>query len=194
MSDFTFDEATHTYRLGGDALPSVTGVIKELYSFGQIPEWVLDHASARGRAVHLACEYEDKGGVDEDSLDVRIVPYVRAYRKFMSENKVIWTAIERKDFHPQRRYAGTLDRCGSVNGRHTLVDIKTCATLSEAVGVQLAGYVEIERANAKVIPARAALQLMADGRYHFHPYGSPDDLPCFMSLLTLHNWRLRHAA
>lgn len=197
---FDFDPVAHIYRLDGRVLPGVTSLLESLYDFGAIPEWILDRKSQIGTDVHLACEFVDDDSLDEDSIEPEIRGYVDAYRRFLRENDVKWTHVEHRAYHSTRFYAGTLDREGFVNGDVTQLDLKTVATLTDAVGVQLAGYVELrrnERARAgddsPFNPKRQALQLMPTGKYRLVPFASPDDLPCFLSLLTLNVWKARHA-
>ena len=197
---FDFDPIAHRYSLDGRDLPGVTSLLTTLYDFGSIPEWILDRKSQIGKDVHFACELVDDNDLDESSLTPDVAPYVEGYQRFLCENDVRWTHVEHQAYHSERFYAGTLDREGVVNGEHSLIDLKTVATLSAAVGVQLAGYVELRRNERKregnaspFNPKRQALQLLPTGKYKLVPYYAPDDLPCFLSLLCIAQWRSRHA-
>jgi hypothetical protein len=66
-----FDAATHTYRLDGELVPSVTTVLKSvgLVEYSHIPQDVLQAAAHRGTAVHYALELLDRGELDYESLD-----------------------------------------------------------------------------------------------------------------------------
>lgn len=186
----TFDDATHTYRFGGQVVPGVTSVLSPLTDFGRVPPHVLEAASQFGKAVHRACELDDLGELDEAALDASLVPYLQAWRQFCADHSVEWEQIEEPAYNNTMRYAGTPDRFGLVKGVHTVVDIKSTAQLYPAVGPQLAAY-----AQALKVPhaARLAVQLKADGTYTAKPYTDPTDWPVFASLLTLRNWCALHS-
>lgn len=190
MSGLTFDADTHTYRFDGVVVPGVTTILKPLTDFSTVPPHVLDAASAFGTAVHLACELDDLGTLDEAALDPALKPYLDAWRKFSAEHAVQWDQIEQRVYHPTMRYAGTLDRFGRVDGDLTVVDIKSSVQLYPSVGPQLAAY-----ANALMHPyaKRMAVQLKTDGTYVAKPYTDPSDWPMFASLLTMRTWCARHS-
>lgn len=190
MSVLTFDEATHTYRFGGNVVPGVTSVLSPLTDFSRVPPHVLEAASNFGKAVHMACELDDLGALDEAALDPALVPYLQGWRKFSRDYAVEWTLIEEPVYHATMNYAGTPDRFGNVKGEFTVVDIKSTAQLYPSVGPQLSAY-----ANAKGTPfaKRLAVQLKADGTYVAKPYTDPTDWPVFASLLTLRNWCARNS-
>lgn len=190
MSVLSFDEPTHTYRFGGQVVPSVTSILSPLTDFSRVPPHVLQAAADFGKAVHRACELDDLGELDETTLDDALLPYLQAWRKFSAEHDVQWEQIERPVYHATMRYAGTPDRFGKVNGRPAVVDIKSTAQLYPSVGPQLAAY-----ANALQNPYadRIAVQLKADGTYVAKPYKDPTDWPVFASLMTLRNWCALHS-
>lgn len=194
---FEFRASDHSYWVDGRRVPGVTSVLSPLYDWLGIPADVLEAKSQLGVDVHAACEYEDQGGVDEDSVDDAVRPYLLAYRRFMRENDVEWVGIEERLYHPARGYAGTLDRRGRINNFPlAIVDLKTVVTPSPAIGVQVGAYADLVTANdpAWRYPAidRFALQLRHDATYRLIPYTAPDDLACFYSLLSLHTWKRRH--
>jgi hypothetical protein len=190
MNGLNFDEGTHTYRFDGNVVPGVTSILAPLTDFSRVPPAVLEAASQFGKAVHRACELDDLGELDEDQLDVALVPYLTAWRKFSVDYAVEWEQIEQQTFHATMRYAGTPDRFGKVRGQLTVVDIKSTAELYPTVGPQLSAY-----AHALKHPYadRLAVQLKADGTYVAKPYTDPTDFPVFASLLTLRNWCTRYA-
>lgn len=191
IDGLTFDADTHTYRFKGDVVPSVTGILKPLQDFSSVPAPVLEAASNFGTAVHLACELWDRGTLDEDALDPALEPYLDAWKWFSLDNDVKWEMIEAQVYHPGLRYAGTLDRYGSVRDTKTVLDIKSSVGLYPAVGPQLAAY----KAAIPLCPAtatRMAVQLKADGTYVAKTYTDRTDWPLFASLVTVRNWSLAH--
>jgi hypothetical protein len=197
LAGLNFDEGSHTYRYAGEVVPSVTQVLKPLMNLDFVDPEVLAAAAAFGVAVHKACELDDLDQLDEESLDPELAPYLSAWRKFSADYGVIWSAIEAKVYHPQLRYAGTLDRYGLVKdkpgGRHvpTMVDIKSGTRLFPSVGPQLAAY---HRAlnESSVTTRRLAVQLKPDATYVAKWHSEPTDFAVFASLLTLRNWCAKH--
>lgn len=197
---FSFCASTHTYTVAGAVVPSVTQIIAPIAAieFANVPPAVLQRKREIGTAVHLACEYLDRGELDEASIDPIIAPYITAYRRFLAERAPRWTALEHPRYHKLLGYAGMLDREGWIGDTFYTVDIKTTAAVYPHVGVQLAAYHELARVNGRHdgIPARrlarAALQLRQDGTYRFVPFGSPLDLPAFHGLLAVHKWSRHH--
>ena len=192
MNDLIFNEALHEYRHKGVVIPSVTQSIDILYAgmFDKIPRAVLEYKTKLGRAVHFACELYDQGELDESSLDDAVRGYFEGWKKFTSEYKCQWTAIEKMVFHPVHQYAGKLDRRGFVNGEPCLIDIKAVAVVSKATGVQLAGYEEADKFDLTFEeklqkPKRVAVQLKPNGTYERHVFDSPNDWPTFIACLTV---------
>jgi len=185
----TFDEATHTYYWHGKRVPGVTGLLKTLHNFDGVPTDVLEAASQRGTAVHLACEYLDKGILDEDSVDPAIAGYVNGWRLFMAEKKPAWSAIEQMFYHPALAYAGTLDREGLMEGDEWTLDIKTAAASHPVWGIQTAAY-----ANGRGKPKsrRGTVQLRADGTYRLIEWKASTDWPVFVSLITITSFLEQH--
>lgn len=181
----TFDDASHTYFWQGKTVPGVTSILSTLHNFDGVPPEILGLAQARGTAVHLACEYHDRGVLDESSLDESIVGYVEAWKLFLAEMCPTWTHIEARCFHPALRYAGTVDRVGVIRAKEYVLDIKTSVASHNVWGVQTAAYAQ---ALAKPNAHRATVQLRSDGTYRFIEWPSKSDWPVFVSLLTIRNF------
>jgi hypothetical protein len=187
----TLDEATHTYTLNGVRVPGVTSILAPICDFSRVPPDVLRAASEFGTAVHLACELDDRGDLDEEQLDPALAPYLLGWRKFSKDYTVKWSLIEELVYHPVMGYAGKLDRYGVVKGDDTVVDIKSSAQLYPSVGPQLAAY-QKAIPGASLLTKRMAVQLKADGTYTAKSYTSPSDWPLFASLITLRNFCAQH--
>jgi hypothetical protein len=186
----TFEEATHTYRDKSGAIwPSVTTILKPVYDFANIDPTVLENKAALGTYVHKASELIDEGRLDWSAVIEPALPYCRAYEKFMREVDPMYLGAETLVYHTGMRFAGTFDRLALIGGVLTLIDIKTVAVLSAAVGVQLAAYEKalLDCAGTKV-EARAALQLMPNGNYRLVPFNKPNDWTVFVALKTVWNF------
>lgn len=169
IPELKFEEENHIYRKSNIKMPSVTQVMKVLSGdiYGSIDPEILKNAANRGTNIHRACEEYDKYkfiGVSEEEK-----PYFNAYVNFQKDYNVSIIANEVKLFHKQLLYAGTLDIIANVNGRVTLIDIKTTAILHDKlVAVQLAGYLmELQSWNLTVEQS-AVVQLKSNGEYVFN--------------------------
>jgi hypothetical protein len=173
MSLLTFDESGHRYYLGGVPMPNVTAVLERAglidYSFlGARREEYLE----RGKAVHLATQRNDEGGLAEDSVPEQIHGYLEAWRRFRDDFHFVPSLIEHRVYHPQHRFAGTLDRAGKVrDGTEIILDLKS-GVAPAAVRYQLAVY-----ASCLTHPRtrrRRCVELHGNGTYRVIPYETSD--------------------
>jgi len=132
-----FDEATHTYTIKGQPVPSVTQVLREA---GLIDtSWFTPEAALRGQHVHTACALWDKGELDTCALDPVLVPYLEAWQKFRKESGVTPAIIETPYYSLEHGFAGCVDRAW-LDGKHWVIaDIKS-GPLPSWLTLQLAGY------------------------------------------------------
>lgn len=192
MAEVAFDTASHTYRVDGRVLPSVTQVLQILQDFGGVPADVLERAREFGSHVHTAVDLDNRGELDEDSLDPALRPCLEAWRKFRADTGAVVVASELRLADSVLGYAGTLDTLLVIRSRHALVDVKT-GLVPRTVGPQLAAYDHLLRANGRPRPTRRlCVQLCADG-YRVHDCKDPADWPVFMSALNCHKF-MRTAA
>lgn len=185
----TFIAATHTYKLepSGEVLPSVSEVISPLVDLSGIPSATLAFASARGVAVHKACELYDLGELDMDSLDPLWLPYLQGWIKFTIEHEPEWYEIEVPQWNRELRYAGTPDRRGLIKGRRKLVDIKATYALGPAVQVQLTGY---DMMTPEPCDDLLSVRLCKDGTYELKQHEPAR--PTFLSCLNIMRWKARN--
>jgi hypothetical protein len=126
------------------------------------------------------CEALDKYGQAECPADV--AGYVQAYVRFLQDHHPVWKLIEKPIYHPDRLYAGTLDRYGTLDGKAALVDIKTSHTVQKPLyGAQLNLY---RMALGKAVDALYVLHLKSDGAYRLVPI--PTDDTAAQACITLH--------
>jgi len=133
MSQLVFYDEGHTYELDGVQIPSVSEVTRFLSRevYGDVQQFRLDHAAARGTKIHKLTEALDKYG--EIEADAESLPYIKAYLKFRQEHTVEWEEIEKPRYHPDGLYAGTVDRMGTIDGRRGIVDIKNSYRVYKAL-------------------------------------------------------------
>jgi len=194
-SGLAFDEATHTYRVDGREIPSVTQVLADNRlrpDFSRVPPDVLDRARQRGTAVHLATHYHDEGSLDPTTVDAVVVPYLDAWLQFLHERRVRILELEKRYAHSTLGYAGMIDRIALVDvggrERRCVLDIKTGDP--SGAEYQTAAYAELYRDAGHVSslpPERWSVQLHPDRPipYTVTPYRELRDWRIFRAALDL---------
>jgi hypothetical protein len=198
-----FDPAAHRYTVDGEHVPNVTSILAPLSAYSAaIPAAVLANKAAIGQAVHRAAELLNDGALDWSSLHEVIRPYAEAYARFREERDFAPVLTEARVWHPMLRFAGTLDSLGMLRGEPALVDLKATVDLMPTVGPQTAAYREATIADPQLsddiqeVARRArrwCLQLGADGQYRLTPCDDPNDWRVFLSALTIHTFKAKHA-
>lgn len=186
MADLLFLEQNHTYLLEGEQLPCVSDLCRFLHRefYQDAPAWQLEAAAERGTAVHEAAEALDKRGAA--SIPDEYLPYLRAYRAFLRDYRPSWDLIEQPLYHPEHRYAGTIDRYGSLSGEAALVDIKTTYTVYKPLcRAQLNLYRLMLAAKGYPVHRMYILHLKRGGSYKLIPFDQ--DEPLALALITIHN-------
>lgn len=192
-SEFEFNKTWHIYKWRRRNIPSVSDILKALNLSGNYA-FVTDEDIWRGQQVHKALELHHTGSLNEDVLDVRIRPYVDAWRVFAEETGVIPLGWEKPLLDKFWGFAGCPDTWGIVNGEITVIDYKTGkAHWSE--GLKLAAYASLLCSNRSecCIPdsydalkiKRIAIELTATGRYNVKPFGD-DDMAAWRHALILY--------
>ena len=187
----TFEPLSHTYAWDGEIVPSVTRIIQPLNEYRHVPEGRLMAAADRGTAVHLACEHVDRDWDLPLDFSEDHAGYVLAWGKFREDSGFIPDEIELRIYHPGESYAGTIDRVGVLDGRKSIVDLKTSYRLGPAVGVQLAGYAlayNHGRRPREHATHRYAVRLDKAGNYEVREYSDPLDHVAFIACLDLYRW------
>lgn len=168
----TFDKDTHTYKVDGITLPSVTEICSPItYHKFAVGSALVEQAAIRGTAVHQHCADYDYGLIDDDyEVDVETSLFLKAWADFCHDYQPVWEYIELP--LASKDCAGTVDRIGIIDGLRTIVDIKTAQSMDRAskvsVSAQIYGYQYLALCN-DIQPIRAnegmAVQLKKDGTY-----------------------------
>jgi hypothetical protein len=184
----TFDESRHAYQWCGTPVPGVTEVIASAGLIAGL-DWMDEASRIRGQAVHRACELDDKGALDESTVDDIVAPYLAAWRKFTAEHKPTWHTIEERVYNTSFRYAGTVDRAGRLakHRARCVVDIKT-GMRSRATGVQLAAYAAALFKTGTPVK-RIGVYLRPTGQYELETYTAADAFATFLAALHIANWK-----
>lgn len=157
--EFTYDDESHTYRLGSVVLPSVTQIIEPLYDFSGVHRDVMRRAREYGNAVHLTVKFFLNGTLDETDMDPVLVPPLDAFREWQHKEGLDFSGskIEVPQYHHKLFYAGTPD----LDDPDLLVDLKTRKYSHKTDPLQLAAYDHFGSGKRP----RFILELKQDGTY-----------------------------
>ena len=202
LAPLEFDAERHVYSRGGIVVPGVTAVLDPLTDWSMVSDGVMELARERGTLVHELTALDDRGELDEESVDPRLAGFLMAWRKFRAETGFSATHIEQQVESALHGYAGTLDRLGrhgadalNADAPLALYDVKS-GPPQPATALQTAAYRQAANetlAPTKPIARRFGVHLRRDGTYRLIEYRDPGDLATFLAALRLHTWRLRNA-
>ena len=185
--NLAFDEATHIYSLDGKVVPSVTQILNIANDFGFVNKDVLDRASKFGTAVHKATELYDACDLNEATLDIALLPYLDAWKMFLSNTNFRVISSEAR-VYSKHGYAGTFDRLGYLDGRLTLLDIKTSTTVARSTSLQLAAYEQAyKEMHDMQIEQLISVQLKPCA-YTIRHHDDRTDFLTFLNFLNVYKW------
>lgn len=185
----TFDEQTHTYRVDGVAVPSVTQVIDAAGLVNKT--WYTDESRTIGKYVSDVTALHDLGGLGEIILEADIQPYLDAWIRFREESGCEILGVEDAGFSESFSVAGRYDRLVYWHGKQWVIDIKT-GVAEPCHHLQTAGYVLLIESDPLPYFGRGCVYLRADGRYNFVPHDDPADFDTFRACIALAHWKTRH--
>jgi hypothetical protein len=173
-SDLKVDAAAHRYWLGDRELVPVTRVL-EIEGFIDTT-WFTEESRTRGTYVHQACDLDDAGSLDDESLDPGLVPYVDAYRLFKQQMSVgQFPYVELPLAHAPLGVAGRIDRLSEGQ----LLDIKSGAD-EPSHAFQTALYALLAEYNGLVPSARrltrGCVHLLKNGSFQMVWHTDANDL------------------
>lgn len=192
----TFDEETHTYRLDGETIPSVTQ-LTDIYSTlsvdeGDDLELTMEAAAERGTVMHSYLENRLWGEPDETiEFPEAYSDYADAVELFLSEHVLepyltetpMWGEAEGV------RFAGTPDFVGRIDGKLSILDWKFVSQVQKTkVGAQLSGYLSLCLCNDLAPESLFCVQFLQDGTYRLYPAGTAAD----SFYLCLSVWKEKH--
>ena len=182
------DSETHIYRAEGRIVPGVTEILK---SAGLIDgTWFTEASAWRGSVIHMACQLDDEGDLDELSVAEEAKGPLEAWRKCRQEMR--WDLF---DIIEQPLIAHTI--YGSFAGKpdrlfsDTVIDLKS-GTVAPATAIQTAAYAHLSPYQQSC--DRVAVRLQPNGKYslkQFHVRELRADQNIFWACLGIHNWKAR---
>ena len=173
-----FDEPSHTYKVDGIILPSITEICSPItYSKFQVGSAVVEQAAYRGTMVHQMTADYDRGFIDDDyEVETELALYLQAWMNFCHDYQPSWEYAEVQlacNF-----CAGTVDRIGLIDGKRIIADIKTIQSIDRPAKVSaatqiygyslLAGENDIDGIN---VSDSMIIQLKKDGTYSVYRVG-----------------------
>lgn len=189
--ELTFDDGPHIYTLDGIKAPSVTTLMKPLSEavYGTVDRAVLNNAASRGTAVHNAIENWIDYGIEDitPELGGYFDGFLAWYQKFKPEI----LGSECRVYHKTLRYAGTVDLPCIIDGKQTMVDVKTTSALITMLArVQLEAYVRAYESHGEMFEQKAILHLKKDGTFtmELYPMRDREAWTTFSALLTVSNY------
>lgn len=189
-TELHFDEATHSYSMGGRPLVSVTQVIRSHMQGWAASDWHKDRGSATHKAVALALE--DR--LDWSSLDPRIEGRTRAILNFIRDTKLRPVEIERRLGTAIYRYAGCVDLLAEdEEGGLTVVDYKS--SFEPSAIVQVSAYAKLAELNSLGVPNRGAVVVCGDDGYKVSWITKAElrnAAHVFLAMLSVHGWKEKH--
>lgn len=194
--EILFNPDGHVYTVEGRTVPSVTTVLEKagLTDFSMVNPVLLARKSRQGTLAHLATEYDDLGILDESTVSPRILPFLEAWRRFKKEFSFEPQEIELPVYSAKYRYAGTLDRVGTIKGELALIDLKTSSRVDLiSVGPQTAAYEyaykEWSGFDKRKKVKRYCVKLSPEGDYKLINCDNKNDFSVFIHALSIINWR-----
>ena len=194
------EQETHIYRLDGVATPSVTQVLKAM----GLTQWYPPNPTyrQRGDAIHKASALMVQGrlaleadGTVSLKTDARIRGYVESFRKWAARTGFKPSLIEQGVFSRTWRVAGSLDYFGPVDGKYTIVDLKSGEPGKPAAALQTAGYaVLLKECLGLQTQHRIALRLDPDGGdpEPFEYTNMAEDVRHFLSAVSVYHLRAQY--
>jgi len=184
---YTFDEETHTHRIGGQKVPGITTVIDPLYDWSGIPKHILEAAKQYGSAVHKVVELYCTDSLDVEVLDPSLRPVLTAFPQWLKDygfNKSDFI-VELPMGDPALRYAGIPDLI--LDGK-LIVEIKSRAfnQLSDPLQLVAQENLWIKNSGARTKYEHRVLEIRQDGSYKYTKANDKQSWPRFRKLLDFY--------
>jgi hypothetical protein len=173
-SRIVFDEASHTYRVDGKIVPSVTQLLPKQDYF--VSDERLAECAAEGTANHKEIEEFFRTGISTS-------PYTDAVQRFVEEQKDKTGGLVTCEMPlaSVKGFAG----CPDLIFQNAIVDLKRSFGNKKIHALQLSGYSLLAAENGLMKPSKLhyILILRNDGGYDLHMVYDPMAEVIFLSLL-----------
>lgn len=165
-----FHEESHTYRLrlkdrplDGMRLPSVTEILRPIIP-PEVSKYFTPESRDRGRRVHRMIELDVEGRLDVAAmaLDDELMSYFEAWMEFRAMANFTPIYVEQPVLSLPSLYAGKLDLYGLLDGKPTLIDVKTGVVDLFVAGPQTAGYLAAATSEIEEVIPRLSRRFVLD--------------------------------
>lgn len=156
-----FDSENHIYTDGGVILPSVTQITRYLSVDSRTTAGTDPFYRERGTAIHDYCTDYDL--TRDLPTGTGFDGYLKGYADFKRDYRIKdWIYVEHMMGGASYGFAGTADRIGYIDGKLSILDIKTSSTVNKlSLAAQLTGYAILFGGETNLY----GLQLMSKGDY-----------------------------
>lgn len=186
---YSFEEETHTHKIGGVVVPGITTLLKPLYDFSAVPKLILEAACLYGTAVHKTVELHCNDSLDIEALDPTLARSLSAFNQWLSDY-----GFSKHDFivelpmgDPALMVACIPDLI--LDGK-LIVDLKTRepSHLTDSIQTVCQEYVWKKNGGERVKEyERRVLTLRQDGTYKYQKVNDKQAMPRFRKLLDFYN-------
>jgi len=192
MEGLTFNEETHTYKLNGVELPSVTQIITSigLVDYSMVNKDLLDYKADIGRKIHKTIELYDNKELDNSELHPLLRNYLEQWRKFKKDFRLHTIESEIRMFHPAYKYAGTIDKLGRIDDYYVILDIKS-GGISPSHSIQTSAYKEMLEKNTQIKIKKRFAVYLTEENYTVVEH-KDNDLGVFLAALSIYNWKKKN--
>lgn len=160
----TFDTEKHLYLLNGIKIPSCTEILTAggFSDYSCVRRGVMEKSANDGAIIHKLTEFNDRGTLDDGSVDPKLVELLDDYNKVLKARGIQFFDewIERPVYHPSYKYGVTPDRIGKYKGEVAVFEIKTTASFMPECALQTAGQkLAVEAMSGLKVKRRFAIRL-----------------------------------
>ena len=191
-----FEEATHTYRIDGRVVPSVTQCLALLDPFQKVDRHVLEAARQFGQHGHKAMALLIRDKLNWDTLDPALRPYIEGGAQFLRDfSHHIVVSSEQIVGHPVLGVAGAIDLVMEDERGTDVVEFKLTSDVPASVGPQTAAYAHLLRCARPLLRGqliRRRCVVLRPGDYKTEFLTDPADWPDFLSCLNVTKRRIKH--
>lgn len=119
----TFIEETHSYFLDGTPIPGVHEIMQDLKLIDT--SWFSEEGAENGKRRHKITEDIDRGEFDWSTIREDDIYAAQGWNEFLADYRPEIQEIEKAMYHELFGYAGTVDRLAILEGKPSVIDIKT---------------------------------------------------------------------
>jgi len=138
----------------------------------------------RGSYVHRACELDDLGQLDESTVDEQIRGRLEAWRRFKSDFRPTFTAIEHRIDSPALGLSGQPDRIANDDAGAWIIDLKSGGE-APWQGVQLGGYAYLHGWKPRI----TNVYLRESGTYSMRDWSLRENEALFLAAFRIARWK-----